>query len=84
MLEYCGILENKRCTSYPGFIQNKDKVKYIEDEIVVVDENIITSRGPSTAIAFSLEILKQLGYENLYEEIKDGMLVNFYNLNCDK
>lgn len=84
VLEYCGILENKRCTSYPGFIQNKDKVKYIEDEIVVVDENIITSRGPSTAIAFSLEILKQLGYENLYEEIKDGMLVNFYNLNCDK
>ncbi|MGL5749461.1 MAG: DJ-1 family glyoxalase III [Paraclostridium sp.] len=81
-LESFGILENKKCTSYPGFIQNKDKVNYIEDEIVVVDGNIITSRGPATVIEFSLQILKQLGYENSYEDIKEGMLVNFYNSNC--
>lgn len=80
-LESFGILDNKNCTSYPGFIQDKNKVIYIEDKTVVVDGNIITSRGPATAIEFSLEILKQLGYENSYEDIKEGMLVNFYNSN---
>lgn len=81
-LESFGILENKKCTSYPGFIQNKDKVNYVDDEAVVVDKNIITSKGPATSILFALEIIKQLGYENSYEDIKEGMLVNFYNSTC--
>lgn len=78
-LEYFHILEGKKCTSYPGFIQEKDKVKYIENETVVVDDNIITSRGPATALAFSLTILEELGCINEVEDIKEGMLVNFYN-----
>ncbi|MGL5756859.1 MAG: DJ-1 family glyoxalase III [Paraclostridium sp.] len=80
-LESFGILENKNCTSYPGFIKNKDKVNYIEDKVVVEDDNIITSRGPATAIEFGLAILKKLGYEDLYLKVKEGMLVDFYN-NC--
>ena len=78
-LEYFNILENKKCTSYPGFIQNKDKINYIEDEPVVVDDNIITSRGPATALLFALAILEKLGYINEVEDIKEGMLVDFYN-----
>jgi protein deglycase len=78
-LESFNILNNKKCTSYPGFIKNKENVDYIEDKMVVEDGNIITSRGPATAIEFSLFILKKLGYENEYKEIKEGMLVNFYN-----
>lgn len=78
-LESFGLLENKRCTSYPGFVQNKEKVNYIEDKVVVEDGNIITSRGPATAIEFALTILKKLGYEKEYEDIREGMLVNLYN-----
>lgn len=78
-LEYFNILEGKRCTSYPGFIKDKEKVNYIEDELVVVDDNIITSRGPATALTFSLTILEELGCINEVEDIKEGMLVNFYN-----
>lgn len=78
-LESFNILNGKKCTSYPGFIQNKDNVEYIENKIVVEDENIITSRGPATAIEFSLSILRKLGFEEEYKEIKEGMLVNFYN-----
>ncbi|MEG2789474.1 MAG: DJ-1/PfpI family protein [Romboutsia sp.] len=78
-LESFGILENKKCTSYPGFIKNKDKVNYIENQVVVEDDNIITSRGPATSIEFSLAILKKLGYEDLYLQVKEEMLVNFYN-----
>lgn len=78
-LEYFNILEGKKCTSYPGFIKDKDKVDYIEDEIVVIDDNIITSRGPATALDFAISILAQLGCINEVEDIKEGMLVNFYN-----
>lgn len=78
-LEYFNILEGKKCTSYPGFIQNKEKVNYVEDETVVIDDNIITSRGPATALVFALTILGELGCINEVEDIKEGMLVNFYN-----
>lgn len=78
-LEYFNLLNNKDCTSYPGCIKKEDKVNYKEDELVVVDENIITSRGPATALLFSLKVLEELGYINEMEEIKEGMLVNLYN-----
>lgn len=78
-LESFNILNGKKCTSYPGFIQDKNNVEYIENELVVEDGNIITSRGPATAIEFSLAILRKLGCEEEYKEIKEGMLVNFYN-----
>ena len=78
-LEYFGILDGKKCTSYPGCIENTETVNYIEDELVVVDKNIITSRGPATALVFALTILKELGYINEMEDIEEGMLVNLYN-----
>lgn len=78
ILEEFEVLKNRKCTSYPGFIKDKSSVSYVE-EIVVRDENIITSRGPATAIEFSLELLKALGYEEKAEEIREEMLVNFYN-----
>ena len=80
-LESFNILNGKKCTSYPGFIKDKGKLEYIEDACIVEDENIITSRGPATALEFSLSILRKLGYEKEYEEIKEGMLVKFYKNN---
>ncbi|CEI73485.1 MULTISPECIES: DJ-1 family glyoxalase III [Romboutsia] len=80
-LEEFEVLKNRKCTSYPGFIKDKSSVSYVE-EIVVRDENIITSRGPATAIEFSLELLKALGYEEKAKEIREEMLVNFYNKNA--
>ena len=64
---------------YFNILEDKDKVNYIEDELVVVDKNIITSRGPATALMFALKILEELGYINEMEEIKESMLVNLYN-----
>ena len=78
-LRYFNLLEGKTCTSYPGCIQDKTNLNYIEEELVVVDKNIITSRGPATALIFSLTILKELGYLNEAEDIKEGMLINYYN-----
>lgn len=77
-LAKAGIIEGKNVTSYPGFEDQLGNVNYVEDECVVVDGNIITSRGPATALAFGLEILKELGYEKEANQIKEGMLINFF------
>ena len=77
-LEAFGLLDDKKCTSYPGFIKGRDKVNYLEDQIVVVDKNIITSRGPATALEFAFKILEELGYTEKAKTIKEEMLVNFY------
>ena len=77
-LEVFGILDDRKCTSYPGFIKGRDKVNYLEDQIVVTDKNIITSRGPGTALEFAFRILEDLGYNEKAKQIKQDMLVDFY------
>lgn len=77
-LETFGVLKGKQCTSYPGFIKNKEDVIYKEDT-VVKDKNIITSRGPATAIEFALELVKELGLVKEFNELKESMLVNLYS-----
>lgn len=49
---------------------------YQEDD-VVVDGNIITSRGPGTAAAFGLTIVKELVGQEKACEIAKAMLINF-------
>ena len=44
------------------------------DELVVVNGNLITSRGPATALLFAYKILDVLGINS--ENLKDGMLWN--------
>lgn len=77
VLGKAGLTENKNITSYPGFEDELPNCNYIE-EAVVVDKNIITSRGPATAMAFAYELLNQLGYNEQCEKIKEGMLYNLY------
>ena len=60
----------------------KDKVNhkgYREDKAVVTDGNIMTSRGPGTALCFGLEIVKRLVSVENYEAVKEGMLLDFCN-----
>ena len=50
---------------------------YRDDQKVVIDGNIMTSRGPGTALCFALEIVKKLVGEESYQAVKDGMLLDF-------
>lgn len=78
VLAKAGIVDGRIITSYPGFREQLGNCIYKEDEVVVVDNNIITSRGPATALAFALEIINKLGYEEEAKTIKEGMLINFF------
>ena len=59
------VLDNKRATIYPGM---EKELPYPRDERVVIDDNIITSQGPGTAMEFALAIVeKLLGREKAWE-----------------
>ncbi|GAA0077534.1 DJ-1/PfpI family protein [Clostridium sp. CTA-5] len=72
VLGKAGITVGKNVTSYPGFEDELGNCTYLEDE-VVVDGNIITSRGPATAMAFAYKLIEKLGYEKV-DELANSML----------
>ncbi len=59
VLSKAGILKNKKFTCYPGVEEQIPEGKHTPEK-VVIDENIITSRGVGTAIDFSLAIVEFL------------------------
>ncbi|QBZ83810.1 Putative cysteine protease YraA [Hydrogenovibrio crunogenus] len=61
VLVSAGLLEGKQATSFPGVIDQHpaEGMTYL-NEPVVVDGQIITSRGPGTAIAFALTLIEML------------------------
>jgi len=76
VLAEAGIIKGKNITSYPGFEEELRDANYKTEEKVVVDENIITSRGPATAIEFSYKLLELLGNDS-YRAISEGMMYDF-------
>ncbi len=75
-LKAAGVLSNNY-TCYPGAKEEINHEGYREDLKVVVDDKLITSRGPGTALCFGLEIVKQLVGEETHQAIKEGMLLDF-------
>ena len=71
-----GIIKDKNITSYPGFEEELSEGNYIENELVVQDGNMLTSRGPATALEFSYKLLELLG-SSKQEGLKEGMMYNF-------
>jgi protein deglycase len=56
-LEAAGVLAGKRATSYPG--NPLPSASWVQ-ESVVIDGNVITSRGPGTTMAFALAVVERL------------------------
>ena len=67
-----GILDDKRATIYPG---NEKLLPYPRGNKVVVDENIITSQGPGTAMEFSLVIVKELLGSEITQRLRRELVV---------
>ena len=70
-----GILNGKRATCYPGFEKNFNSSTQFSDARVVVDGNIVTSRGPGSAIEFALELAEQLVGKEQAKSLSEGLLV---------
>lgn len=67
-----GLLKGRKATCYPGFEQ------YLEGATatgapVEVDGNVITGRGPATAMSFALALVEKLKGKEKVEELKEAM-----------
>ena len=76
-LHKAGVL-NENFTCYPSFEQKIKLNGYHEDDAVVIDNKVITSRGPATAMIFALEIVTILCGEETSTEVKNGLLMADY------
>jgi 4-methyl-5(b-hydroxyethyl)-thiazole monophosphate biosynthesis len=77
VLSDAGVLEGKACTIYPGMDEELKKGGgKPKHDIVVVDGNIITSRGPATALPFALKLAEKLAGKQVAEAVSKKTLAN--------
>jgi protein deglycase len=74
VLANAGILDGRHVTSYPTYRDRLGKVIY-EEHSVVEDGNVMTSRGPGTALCFGLSIAEKLVGKEKAQQIKHAMLL---------
>lgn len=74
VLAKAGLLEGKRVTAYPGFIDggNYPSLHYT-GSAVEVDGKIVTSRGPGTAMEFALTLIELLSGESTRNTVEAGL-----------
>jgi 4-methyl-5(b-hydroxyethyl)-thiazole monophosphate biosynthesis len=73
-----GLLNGKRFTCYPGMEKNLsfDILSGFTRDRVVVDENLITSRGAGTAGEFAIAIIEELLDETAADKVMETVLLN--------
>ena len=75
VLASAGLLQGKRATSYPGVLDALDLPDTIRgDAPVVVDERVITSRGPGTAMDFALELIEKLAGREQRDTVESALV----------
>lgn len=70
-----GLLRGRRFTCHPSFA-NLMKDAEPEDKAVVVDGNLVTSRGAGTAVEFSLMLVELLYGREKRNEVAQGMVID--------
>ena len=73
VLQHHGLLAGRRATCHPSVADQLQNTAAL-DQRVVVDGNLITSRGPGTAIEFSIELIAQLLGRAKAREVAQAML----------
>ena len=71
VLANMGLLNNKNVSCYPGVLSPADwpEIKLCDDA-VVIDGNILTSRGPGTAMDFALVIIEHLTNQDTRQRVE--------------
>ena len=67
-----GLLNDKKATAYPGL---ERKLPHPRGGRVVVDDNIVTSQGPGTAVEFALKIVEILAGVTKAERLRRELVV---------
>ncbi|MDD5388724.1 MAG: DJ-1/PfpI family protein [Gallionellaceae bacterium] len=74
-LAQAGLLDGKRATSYPGFVEKLGlpNTTCLNDP-VVVDGKVATSRGPGTAMDFALTLIELLVGKSARDQVEAGLV----------
>ena len=74
VLADAGLLANKSATSYPGVLENMQvpNMQFV-DVPVIKDGQVITSRGPGTAMDFALELVNTLVGRETRDKVEAGL-----------
>lgn len=72
VLARAGLLENREATIYPG-LESK-LTTTCGAGTVIQDGNVITSKGPATAMEFALALVEELAGEQARVEVGKGLL----------
>ena len=70
-----GVLDQKKATCYPGFEKNFAPSVIFTKDRVVIDGNVVTSRGPGTALEFALALVEKLEGKEKANSLKEALLV---------
>ena len=75
VLADAGLLANKSATSYPGVL-NQMQVPQMQfiDAPVVKDGQVVTSRGPGTALDFALELIQTLVGQDTRDQVEAALV----------
>ena len=73
VLDRAGVLKNKRATSFPTVKKELANVgSYVDDEIVVTDGNITTSRGAAVTNYLALRLVEIIKGKDAKDQVKYG------------
>lgn len=73
VLATAGLLDNRSVTSYPGVLDAVDNINYT-GEAVTKDGNIITSRGPGTAMDFALKLIEEIAGQDKRQTVEAALV----------
>ncbi len=75
VLARAGLLNGRKATAYPGVLQALavPGLSIQQETAVVVDEKVITSRGPGTAMNFALTLIEILVGQDKRDEVEQGL-----------
>jgi len=74
VLANAGLLAKKSATSYPGVLDNNKQIMQFVDKPIVIDGQVITSRGPGTAMDFALALIETLVGREIRDTVEAGLV----------
>lgn len=75
VLASAGLLDKRTATAYPGTLEAIELSNtIISKDAVVIDDGVMTSRGPGTAMDFALALIEQLAGKDKRDAVEAGLV----------